>query len=179
MIKKIFVETAWWIGLTSGLFSLLFFMIVYWSGNDPFGKFDLLAYILPSILIAYSVFHRKRFAGKGFISFPEGFMTGLLTSFTSVNVAAIGIYIVLLIKPEILGQHILELELFLDSNKVALIEQSNQKSYDELVASVKSTTMGSMVLDYFIKKSGIQFLVLFLAAGFMRKINLNDYAKYE
>lgn len=173
MNRKLIITNAITFGLISGILSIVLFLIIHQVGQNPVHMgWTTVSLGIPLMAICWSIFYFKNKHQNGILHLGEGLMTGLITALVGVNIASLGIYILLSVKPEIITDYQAIMIKDFALHKMELVKnfKNGEKGYLELIYNIKSSTATSLSLDYFIKSSAIQFIVALFAAAFFRKV---------
>ncbi len=159
-----YLKQALLFGLTGGVICFLWFLIVYYSGANPFYSFPQKLVILLQAVVSYLSIRdfRNRYYKEEF-SFASGIFCGLAVSILLALVCSILVYIfVAYMHPEMVAAHIIELKNYLIANKQLLIKESSIEVFEGNFKNVNEVTTFTLVLDEFIWKMirGIMFTIL-------------------
>ena len=153
-----------------GASSFAMFLIIYLTGNNPLGNASWLGAWIPAVVIAVAVKSYRTHEGEGFISYGEGFRTGLITALLGGVLSALLIYIFCTLFDSTLVERfkadsLAQLELMEGQFKSML----SDKMYDQAVDAYNNIDLQSIAMNDFFNKllSGI-ILSLIIAAVYKR-----------
>lgn len=173
MNRKLIISNSIMFGLASGILSILLFLVIHQFGQNPVHMgWIMISLGIPLMAVCWSIFYFKNKHQNGILHLGEGLMIGLLTALVGVNIASLGLYVILSTQPEIVKDFQVTMVADFVAHKAEIIKnfKNGEKGYLELISDIKSTTPTSLSLDYFIKSSAIQFIVALFAAAFFRKV---------
>lgn len=160
-------RTALNYGAMSGIGTFLVFLALYFRGVNPLGSASWLGAWIPIVFISISTkYYRDRILG-GFITYWQGFRTGLLTGVCSSLLFALAVFIfVKLFSPEIL-------DAFKEMEKQgweASKEVFSDEIYEMGMEEVEKITIGKMAYGIFLRTMIGTALVSFVTAAAYRKL---------
>lgn len=171
MTKNRILNISLFFGLTAGLLCFIYFLIMYFSLDDPLAnrRPDL---GLNIIMIGAAIWYFRR-KNNGYIHFYQGFSVGFLTNLIAALLSGILIFLFLQFvdyKP---------FETWLANSKQMLIEDRprsqelmDEKTYQALLKSFDNKSAALIILDELVFKQLAVIAVTLFSMGF-RKIKQN------
>lgn len=160
-------RTALNYGAMSGLTSFLIFLALYYKGMNPLGPASWLGAWIPIVFICLSTkYYRDRILG-GFISYWQGFRTGMLTAICGSFLFALFIYSF----TKIFDGTIVEA---FKSDALRGMEDAkyifSDEMYDQGIESIEKINMGNIATNDFFTKILGGLLISFITAAFYRRL---------
>lgn len=142
-------------GLSGGFLCFVWFLIVYYSGANPFFSFSQKLVIIIQAAIAFFVIKDfKQKSSEKLFSFADGLLCGFSVMFVLSVFCGILVFIFTqYIHPEMVADHILELKKYLVTNKEVLIKGSSVEIYEGNLKNMDGVTAFTLGLDEFIWKN--------------------------
>ncbi|MFI5220132.1 MAG: DUF4199 domain-containing protein [Bacteroidia bacterium] len=159
-------RTALNFGAMSGISSFGLFLILYVKGINPLGPSSWLGAWIPVVFICIATrYYRDRILG-GFITYWQGFRTGMLTAICGSFLFALFIYSF----AKIYGTDIVEL---FKNDAIQGMEDAKyilgDDLYDQGMESLEKITIGTMASnDFFTKMLGAVLVCLITAAAYRK-----------
>lgn len=163
-------------GLICGLASVLWFIITYWSGANPFYGFSQKASILLQPFAAYAGIwlYREKTNNKQ-LSYGEGIVMGLVIAATTGLISALGMYALAeWVYPQMVADHVAELRRYMEAMKDELIKNSSMEMYEGSLKGIDFVNASTLAADDLIWKTikGLMFGVL-MSLPLRRKLESN------
>ncbi len=167
MKENYFVKTALHYGAMSGLSVFMFFMVLYFTGNNIFSSTSLLGIWIPIVFISLATrFHRDHHL-MGAINYGQGFGMGIMTTFFSATLFGLAFYLFgTLYEGDLLSAYKLQASMSLEEGKSLL----SDSLYDKAMESIDLVTMASLSFsESFNKIIGGIIISLITAAVFRQQ----------
>jgi len=157
-------------GVMSGLTSILVFVLIYFSGNSPLGQSSWLGVWVPVVFIPLAIkFHRNKNL-EGYITFGQGFFTGIKTTFFAALLFSLLVYLF----GAVIDGNLLE-----SYKEEAMVGMEEVRPYfsenmiDAALENLDKMTMSSVAFNEFLTKMlGGAIISLIAAAAYRKKADL-------
>jgi hypothetical protein len=153
-------------GVGGGIAGIIFYIIIFFSGNNFLLQFKFLDIFLLIIFSILGIIHFKRTTKQ--LLFKEGFQIGFVGALINSAITSLFLYLFLIYSPDILSGYVNEQIKNLFTNKGLFTGELGQKAFTETLQNVKNTTAGIMALDNIIRKMLIAFLFVTLTSVLIR-----------
>jgi hypothetical protein len=158
--------------ITCGIFLLILFFLTRYFGVDPFidlGQllFDLLIFF---IFIYFAQNEFKKYHHGGILHFWQGMTIGFMVYLPGVLFFCGGLWIAMLIDPEILTSYQQAAMKLLEDQSKMYIEQFGEDQYLEQQKAIENTTISSMIFTALIKKILVGLFITPVVSIILRKI---------
>ncbi|QMU30358.1 DUF4199 domain-containing protein [Adhaeribacter radiodurans] len=170
MLEQAVLRTAVRFGVLAAGASFLVILIVYLTGNNPYGQNAFYAlFLLPVFLFTGTAYYKRKFNSD--LRFFKGLKLAWLTSFIAAITFGLLIYAFsLIVGAEALQGHIQEMKTMMEQNKSHFLNLPNGKQVYALnYTKLDQITVKSLVLDNFLKLLLVGFLFSLVSATFYRK----------
>jgi uncharacterized membrane-anchored protein YitT (DUF2179 family) len=133
-----YFSSAYKFGGISGALSILAFIILSFLYPDPTNLNLVFGYVITPIAIFLAIKFFKEYGNNGYLSFAEGMSVGFVAYMLEAIVSLVGIWLVLIIQPDLFEQiNNSKLEVLI-SSKESIIAQVGQSSFDFTLESIKN-----------------------------------------
>jgi len=158
-------------GLAGGIISVLLFLVLQWTGENPLIKGSLFGFFFIPIFVFFAVKEFKKYYGGGFLHFWQGMSIGFFTYMLLAIISALFVWIYLeVINPQLLQDYITNRVELMAGSRANLIERLGQQTYDNSLASVRGATPWDLALDDFLRKVFAGFFITTIIAVVMRQL---------
>jgi hypothetical protein len=167
MNDNYFVKTSLHYGALSGIGSFLFYLLLYFAGQNLFGPVTMLGIWIPVLFIVFAIrFYRNGYLG-GYITFGRAFLLGVTTSLFGAALFGLSFYLFgIIYDPGLVESYKLMAEDSLEQGKALLSDSMYEKAMD----SIELVTMGSLAFsEAFNKVLGGALISLVVALIMKRK----------
>lgn len=128
-MKHNYFKSSYQFGILGGGLSILSFLILSFLYADPTNLNLVFGYVVTPIALFLSIKFFKDYTGNGYLSFAEGMTVGFLTYLLIAVISSIGIWIILLLVPDVFAT-IKQVKLsVLDESMTKIIDQVGEESY--------------------------------------------------
>ena len=158
-----YFDSTYRFGLIGGVFCVIAFLLFYWLGYDPSNLSMLFGFVLIPIFLFLGIRFFKKDVNQGELGFAQGMTIGFLIYAMIAVISGLGIWIVLLISPELFAElKFLKIEV-LDLNRDMIISQLNEESFNTTYKQILGMTELDIALNDFIWKilPGLFFTIIF------------------
>jgi hypothetical protein len=141
-------------GILAGIISMILFLILYFSGKNPFMIPALLDFriLLYPIILVFAIRDFKENKNGGILHFWQGMTVGLLAVLTGAFIMAIFIIVFGgLIQPEILSDYIRQMTEQINSLNEQVRESVGRQAIEKTLELLPATNIMDLSFDYFIK----------------------------
>lgn len=132
-----YFKTAYQFGGLGGVFSILSFIMLTWLNPDPTNLNLVFGYLITPIAIFLAIKYFKEYGNEGFLSFSEGMTVGFVTYVLLGVISGLGIWLILLISPDLFGEIQLSKLEVLSDNSEMIISQVGEDSYQTTLLSIQ------------------------------------------
>ncbi|WP_017731620.1 DUF4199 domain-containing protein [Nafulsella turpanensis] len=152
-------------GIGGGFIAIALFLTLYYSGADPISDVRPLDFILLPIFIFFSIKELRDYKFGGTMFYWQGMTVGFVCYLLIALLSAsfLGLFLEV-IDPALFLSHKQENIAILTADSEKWVEQIGADAYKETLASLKGTTVFSLVADDFLKKVFIGFLATTIIA---------------
>ncbi len=132
---------------------------------------------IPIVFIVLATRHYRNYENGGVLSYSQGYSTGLLTAVCAGFLFALIIYSFgTIIDGSIVDRFKTENMAYLEQTAELSQSMFGEKMYDDAIANIEKTTIGTLASQEFYNKAMGGFIVAFITAAiFKRKIPLVPY----
>lgn len=128
-MKRNYFKSSYQFGVIGGGLSVLSFLILSFIYPDPTNLNLVFGYIVTPVALFLSIKFFKDYTGNGYLSFAEGMTVGFLTYLLISVISVLGIWIILVVFPDVFTE-IKEAKLsVLKENMQTIIGQVGEESY--------------------------------------------------
>lgn len=164
------MRTALQYGAYSGLSCFAFFLLLYYSGHNPLGKWSWLGAWIPIVFIAVGTKHFRDVVLDGYINYGKALSIGTLIS----AAAAITFSLLVYCFGSVIATSLAEMQFndavnTLEKGKDILGEEWYEKTMTQLEESKNTITTASIAFNDFFSKSLGGFIVSLIVAAFYKR----------
>lgn len=162
-----FVRTILNYGALSGLASFAVFLALYYKGMNPMGAASWMGAWIPVVFICLATKRYRDDYNEGFLTYGQGFKTGLMTTFAASLLFALLVYIfATLIDHSMLEMYKTEMRNGMEETKFIFSDEM----YERGLESIEKLTITTLAYnDFFMKMLGGLVVSLITAAIFRRQ----------
>lgn len=132
-----YFASAYQFGILGGVLSIASFGLLSFLQPDPTNLNLVFGYLITPISIFLALKFFKDYTNNGFISFAEGMSVGFVTYMLIALVSGVGIWIILILFPD-LFQVILESKMkVLSENRQRIIDQLGDSSFQNTLENIR------------------------------------------
>ena len=170
MVDRAVGLTAVRFGVAAAFASFIFILLVYLTGNNPYGQYAFYTLFLLPVFLLIGIANYKRKLEPD-LTFFKGLKFSWLTALIAAVTFGLLVYIFSMAAgPEVIQKHIQEMRAMMEQNKAQFLNLPNGKqAYDLNYKGLDKITLNQLVLDNFLKMFIIGFLFSFVSATFYRK----------
>lgn len=157
-----YFTTAYKFGGLGGALSILAFFILSLFHPDPTSWNLIFGYVMTPIVVFLSIKFFKEYSNNRYLSFSEGMSIGFVTYTILAFLSALGIWVLLLLSPELFAQIKASKLEVLVNGKENIINQMGINSYEYTLDSLKNILPKDIALDDGIRKivTGLFFTII-------------------
>lgn len=142
-----YFSSAYKFGGISGALSILAFITLSFLYSDPTNLNLVFGYVITPIAIFLAIKFFKEYGNNGYLSFAEGMSVGFVAYMLEAIVSLVGIWLVLIIQPDLFERiNNSKLEVLM-SSKESIIAQVGQSSFDFTLESIKNMVPWDIALN--------------------------------
>jgi hypothetical protein len=142
-----YLATAYKFGLLGGFLSIASFYILSFLYADPTNLNLVFGYLLIPVSIFLSVKFFKDYSNSGYLSFAEGMTVGFVTYGLIGLLSTVGIWIILLIFPDLFALIKAEKIELLIKNKEMILSQVGENSFEATRKSMEELSPWNVALN--------------------------------
>jgi hypothetical protein len=171
MNKIIYIRITILTGVLTGVAAFLLALLLFYTGLKPLGKHLFLFLPVYAVGMMLGMTYYRNFKNAGILHGYQALPMALLINLIASLFYASSLYLFLrFVSNEMLAQHHQDLINLLESNKVAMIEQTSKAMFDEKRSSIQEISIGNIVVDVFLKASFLGVFVATLMGLGLRKV---------
>ena len=142
-----YFSSAYKFGGIAGALSIIAFVALSFLYPDPTNLNLIFGYIITPIAVFLAIKFFKEYSNSGYLSFAEGMSVGFVTYMLEAISSLAGIWLVLLLHPDLFNQ-IKESKLdVLATNKDSILAQVGQDSFNMTLESIKNMVQLDVALN--------------------------------
>ncbi|WP_192346574.1 DUF4199 domain-containing protein [Algoriphagus sp. Y33] len=142
-----YFSSSYRFGGFAGALSILAFITLSFLYPDPTNLTLIFGYIITPIAIFLAIKFFKEYSNEGYLSFAEGMSVGFVAYMLEAVISLGGIWIVLIIHPELFVQVKDSKLAVLESSKESIITQVGESSFDLTMESIKNMVPFDIALN--------------------------------
>ena len=142
-----YFKTAYQFGLLGGLLSIVSFYCFTFFNPDPTNLNLVFGYVLIPVSLFLSIKFFKDYSNSGYLSFAEGMTVGFVTYGLLALISSLGIWIILLVFPELFDLIKTEKIELLNQNKDLILSQVGENSFIATQQSMEKLTPWNVALN--------------------------------
>ncbi|MCX2742193.1 DUF4199 domain-containing protein [Pontibacter anaerobius] len=156
-------------GVLSGLICFALVALLYFIGYNPFGDMGRISYLPIPIFIFLALRNYKKYIDTE-LNFGRGLRVGLTVAFYSALSSAMLVFVfIYLVGPDILQNHIAEMQALLEETREQQIQLMGEESYRNVYNALNSLTPSTQAADFFLWRMIVGSIFALVAAVFFRK----------
>lgn len=162
--KRYIFKTGIKYGLAGGVINVIYYLAMYWSGENPIGPSKNIADVFIILLFVLFGTIEYSYIDKNF-RFWKYMSVGIINYLIVAIISSIFIFLLLTsFAPELHEQYIRERIEMMESNKETFIEKFDIEKYEQTYEGVQHTKPIHLAIDDFVKKSLIGiFLIIIIS----------------
>ncbi|MEB2778288.1 DUF4199 domain-containing protein [Algoriphagus sp. D3-2-R+10] len=142
-----YFSSSYKFGSIAGVLSILAFIALSFLYPDPTNLNLIFGYVITPIAIFLAIKFFKEYSNNGYLSFAEGMSVGFVTYVLESVISLVGIWILLLIHPDLFDQIKLSKLEVLAKSKDSIIAQVGESSFDLTLESIKNMVPFDIALN--------------------------------
>ncbi|MDR7132146.1 hypothetical protein J2X69_004513 [Algoriphagus sp. 4150] len=142
-----YFSSSYRFGGFAGALSILAFITLSFLYPDPTNLTLIFGYIITPIAIFLAIKFFKEYSNDGYLSFAEGMSVGFVAYMLEATISLGGIWIVLLIHPNLFDQVKDSKLAVLESSKESIITQVGESSFDLTLESIRNMVPFDIALN--------------------------------
>lgn len=142
-----YFSSAYKFGSIAGVLSILAFLALSFLYTDPTNLNLIFGYVITPIAIFLAIKFFKDYSNDGYLSFAEGMSVGFVTYVLESVISLVGIWMLLVIHPDLFDQIKLSKLDVLATSKDSIITQVGQNSFDLTLESIKNMVPFDIALN--------------------------------
>lgn len=164
-------------GLIGAVLILIMFLVFYFSDSNPLQELQMFDLFIIPIFIFFGIKEfRDRYNGQ-LLQYWQGMTGGAIIFILIATVTSVFLYaFIQWIDPELMQDYVQSRLAILEETRTKIVEEMGADSYIESYESVKNTTLKDVILDSFIKKIIIGFLITSVVAVVLKRKELKPKA---
>lgn len=169
MFNQTIVRVGIRYGVMSGIVCFALVALLYFVGYNPFGDMGRISYLPIPIFIFLAIRYYKKFIETE-LSFGKGLRVGLTVAFYSaLSSAMLVLVLIYLVGPEILQNHIAEMQALLEETREQQIQLLGEDAYKNVYSALENLTPSTQAADFFLWRLIVGSIFALVAAVFFRK----------
>lgn len=133
-----YFSSAYKFGSIAGALSIVSFIVLSFLYPDPTNLNLIFGYVITPIAIYLAIKFFKEYSNNGYLSFAEGMSVGFVTYLLEAVISLVGIWILLVIHPDLFDQIKLSKLGVLGKSKDSIVAQVGENSFDLTLESIKN-----------------------------------------
>ncbi|WP_339876982.1 DUF4199 domain-containing protein [uncultured Algoriphagus sp.] len=142
-----YFSTAYKFGGFAGILSILSFIILSFLYPDPTNLNLVFGYVITPVAIYLAIKFFKEYSNTGYLSFAEGMSVGFVTYILEALVSLGGIWIILIVRPDLFGQIKDSKLAVLSTSKESIVSQVGENSFNMTLESIKNMIPWDVALN--------------------------------
>ncbi|MEB2781600.1 DUF4199 domain-containing protein [Algoriphagus sp. C2-6-M1] len=142
-----YFSSAYKFGSIAGVLSILAFITLSFLYPDPTNLNLIFGYVITPIAIFMAIKFFKDYSNNDYLSFAEGMSVGFVTYVLESVISLVGIWILLIIHPDLFYQIKLSKLDVLAESKVSIIAQVGESSFDLTLESIRNMVPFDIALN--------------------------------
>ena len=157
-------------GLIGSAMIVIMFLVFYFSGENPLQELQMFDLFIIPIFVFFGVKEfRDRFNGK-LLEYWQGMTSGVIIFLVLGLVTSVFIYVFTQwVEAAMVTDYVASRVEILEETRTKIVEQMGAESYIESYDKVKNTTQSDIILDSFLKKIIIGFLITTVVAVVLKR----------
>lgn len=142
-----FFSSAYKFGGIAGALSIIAFITLSFLYPDPTNLNLVFGYVITPIAIFLAIKFFKEYSNTGYLSFAEGMSVGFVAYMLEAIISLGGIWLVLLIHPDLFDQVKISKLDVLATNRESIVAQVGENSFDMTLESIKNMVPWDIALN--------------------------------
>ncbi|TXE03625.1 DUF4199 domain-containing protein [Algoriphagus aquimarinus] len=142
-----FFSSAYKFGGIAGALSIIAFITLSFLYPDPTNLNLVFGYVITPIAIFLAIKFFKEYSNNGYLSFAEGMSVGFVAYMLEAIISLGGIWLVLLINPDLFDQVKISKLDVLATNRESIVAQVGENSFDMTLESIKNMVPWDIALN--------------------------------
>jgi len=142
-----FFSSAYKFGGIAGALSIIAFITLSFLYPDPTNLNLVFGYVITPIAIFLAIKFFKEYSNNGYLSFAEGMSVGFVAYMLEAIISLGGIWLVLLIHPDLFDQVKISKLDVLATNRESIVAQVGENSFDMTLESIKNMVPWDIALN--------------------------------
>ncbi|OKL39783.1 DUF4199 domain-containing protein [Pontibacter flavimaris] len=156
-------------GVLSGLICFALVALLYVVGYNPFGDMGRISYLPIPVFVFLAIRNYKRYSDTE-LTFGRGLRVGLAVAFyTALTSALLVLALIYLAGPEILQNHITEMQALMEETREQQVQLLGEESYRSVYEALETLTPTTQAADFFLWRLIVGSIFALVAAVFFRK----------
>lgn len=142
-----YFSSAYKFGSIAGALSIVAFIVLSFLYPDPTNLNLIFGYVITPIAIFLAIKFFKEYSNNGYLSFAEGMSVGFVTYLLEAVISLVGIWLFLVIQPDLFDQIKLSKLDVLGKSKDSIVAQVGENSFDLTLESIKNMVTLDIALN--------------------------------
>ncbi|WP_339757834.1 DUF4199 domain-containing protein [Algoriphagus aquimarinus] len=142
-----FFSSAYKFGGIAGALSIIAFLTLSFFYPDPTNLNLVFGYVITPVAIFLAIKFFKEYSNTGYLSFAEGMSVGFVAYMLEAIISLVGIWLILLIHPDLFDQVKLSKLDVLANSKESIVAQVGENSFDMTLESIKNMIPWDIALN--------------------------------
>ncbi|SFB61600.1 DUF4199 domain-containing protein [Algoriphagus aquimarinus] len=142
-----FFSSAYKFGGIAGALSIIAFLTLSFFYPDPTNLNLVFGYVITPVAIFLAIKFFKEYSNTGYLSFAEGMSVGFVAYMLEAIISLVGIWLILLIHPDLFDQVKLSKLSVLANSKESIVAQVGENSFDMTLESIKNMIPWDIALN--------------------------------
>lgn len=171
MFDQAIFRTGVKFGVLCGLAGFVVVLLLYFTGQNPYGQYNIWGWIFIPVAVFWGLSYFKRFNDQE-LGFVKALKVGFFIAFYAALSSAMLLYIFSAVTGiEPIERHIAEMKMVLESTREAALQSKvlSQQAYEQTYKDLDKTTPGMLAVDDFVKRIIVGLLAALVGAVFFRK----------
>lgn len=157
-------------GLIGAGINMLMFFVLHWTGTNPLLEMRVFDFFIIPVFIFFGIKEFRDTFNQGLMEFWQGMTVGFFIYGLIALLYSGFLWLSLqFVNPEMLQFYITESLNVINENKDLLTEEMGVENYQNSYNEVSKTTSFDLVIDSFVKKAGIGFLLTSVLSTVLKK----------
>lgn len=169
MFDQATVRTGIRYGVINGICGFLIIVLIYLGGGDPYGHKNLISYLIIPVFIILGLNHYKSYRMEA-VGFAKAFLVAFsITLYTALTSAMLLYVFAVLVGPEVLQRHIVEMKALMDLTRNEAVRMVGQEAFDQAYADLSNRSPFQLANEDFMRRIFFGLVVSVVAAFLKRK----------
>ncbi|WP_400190118.1 DUF4199 domain-containing protein [Hymenobacter sp. B81] len=164
------IRTALLFGAGAGLLSVVWWLFLYWTGQNPYGPKRLMTLFWPPLAVLLSQWYVRRYFPENGPGLGKAVLTGVLTTVIAAVVSAAGVYgLARLAGPGLIAENRAQMEKMLAAEKPYYLKLKNGALLYEANRQGIADSPRDLAMDDWQKKLVVGLILSIPGGVFFRK----------